>query len=232
MTSPRLLEAEWLDELPPGDVRAIRSRADLRRVNAIMGNARLMVSPLREFLPRERTLRIADLGAGDGTVSLAVARRLRRARVRLTLVDRAPVVHGVTLERLEALGWHATIASADVFDFLAAEGEPFDAIFVNLFLHHFDNERLARLLAAAAARTRLFVACEPRRSALALAGSRLLWALGCNDVTRHDAVASVRAGFAGQELSALWPPSRDWVIREKAAWPFSHVFSACAATRS
>jgi SAM-dependent methyltransferase len=232
LTSPRLLEAEWLDELPPGDTRAIRSRADLRRVNAVMGNARLMASPLGRFLPAGETVRVADLGAGDGTLSLAVARRLRRARVRLTLVDRAPVVRRVTLERLGSLGWHASIAPADVFEFLAAGGEEFDAIFVNLFLHHFDDERLARLLAAIAARTRLFVACEPRRSALALAGSRLLWVLGCNDVTRHDAVASVRAGFVGNELTALWPRPQGWVLREKAAWPFSHVFSACAATRS
>ena len=227
-----MLEAEWLDELPPGDVRAIRSRADLRRVNAIMGNARLMVSLLGKFLPPEKTLRIADLGAGDGTLSLAVARKLRRARVRLTLVDRAPVAHTTTLERLDALGWRATIAPADVFEFLAAEGERFDAILVNLFLHHFDDERLAALLSAVAARTRLFIACEPRRSALAAAGSRLLWALGCNDVTRHDAVASVRAGFRDSEISRAWTAEGQWRIEERAAWPFSHLFAACAATPS
>jgi SAM-dependent methyltransferase len=232
LTSLRVLEPEWLDELPPGDVRAIRSRADLRRVNAIMGNARLIAVDLKKKLDQEKPLRIADLGAGDGSVSLAVARRLGRPRVRLTIVDRAPVVHGITLERLHALGWHTTLAAADVFDFLGEAREPFDAIFVNLFLHHFDDERLARLLAAIAARTRLFVACEPRRSALALTGSRLLWALGCNDVTRHDAVVSVRAGFTGSEISRLWPDAGRWRIEERAAFAFSHLFSACAATPS
>ncbi|HEX7054658.1 MAG TPA: methyltransferase domain-containing protein [Burkholderiales bacterium] len=231
--SPRTLQAEWLDELPPGDVRAIRSRADLRRVNALMGNARLVASVLRRHLEAgPGVLALADLGAGDGTLALAVARRLRRPRVRLTLVDRAPVVHGVTLERLDALGWHAGIAAADVFDFLSAGEERYDALFANLFLHHFDDARLARLLAAAAARTRLFVACEPRRSALAAAGSRLLWALGCNEVTRHDARVSVRAGFVDGELSAAWPKGASWRIDERAAFPFSHLFSACAATRS
>lgn len=227
-----MLEPEWLDDLPPGDLRAIRSRADLRRVNAIMGNARFITGVLRNHLPPDASLRIADLGAGDGALSLAVARRLRRPRVRLTLVDRAPAVHGVTLERLNTLGWRAGIATADVFDFLAREDVPFDAMFANLFLHHFDDARLARLLAALAARTRLFVACEPRRSRLALGGSRLLWALGCNDVTRHDAVASVRAGFVDGEIGSLWPDSRGWVVEEKIAWPFSHLFTACAATRS
>lgn len=227
---PRALEAEWLDELPAGDLRAIRSRADLRRVNAIMGNARWIASALKPHLP-DKSLRIADLGAGDAALSLAVARRLKRPQVRLTLVDRAPVVHGVALQRLNALGWHATIAASEVFDFLSRPGEPFDAVFANLFLHHFDDRRLARLLAAVAGRTRLFVACEPRRSRLALAGSRLLWALGCNDVTRHDAWVSVRAGFADSELSFLWPEGR-WKTSERAALPFSHLFVACAATPS
>ena len=229
--SPRVLQAEWLDELAPGDPRAIRSRADLRRVNALMGSARLISRAMGKHLEEGKPLRIADLGAGDGTLALAVARRLRRPRVRLMLVDRAPAVHGVTLDGLAALGWHARIVAADVFEFLAAAHEPFDAILVNLFLHHFDDTRLSRLLAAAAQRTRLLVACEPRRAALALAGSRLLWALGCNDVTRHDALASVRAGFAGREIGALWPAA-GWRLEESAAWPFSHLFCACAATRS
>ena len=230
--SPRVLESEWLDELPTGDVRAIRSRADLRRVNAAMGNARIIAAHLKTRLPREAPLRMADLGAGDGALALAVARRLERPRVQLTLVDRAPVVHATTLAHFHALGWRAAIAASDVFAFLSRSGERFDAVFVNLFLHHFDDERLQHLLGLIASRTRVLVACEPRRSPVALAGSRLLWALGCNDVTRHDALVSVRAGFSSHELTSLWPRLDGWTTLERAVPLFSHVFVACAATRS
>ena len=78
----------------------------------------------------------------------------------------------------------------------------------------------------AAARTQLFVACEPRRSALALAGSRALVLLGVGAVTRHDSVASVKAGFTGRELSAEWPPSAQWTLDERASGPFAHLFVA------
>jgi hypothetical protein len=44
-------------------------------------------------------------------------------------------------------------------------------------------------------------------------------------VTRHDAVASVRAGFAGRELSGLWPEA-GWQRREGLALPFTHFFAA------
>lgn len=228
--SPRQIEPEWLDVLPPGEPRAIRSRADLRRVNGLMGNARFIASCLRkEFAEGKRTLRFADLGAGDASLALAIARHLRRGRVRLTLVDRTPAVRRITLEKLAALGWQARIARSDVFEFLGG-AERFDAIFANLFLHHFDDARLARVLALAAARTRVFVACEPRRSRPALAGSRLLWLLGCNDVTRHDAIASVRAGFCNSELTELFPKTSGWRIAERFAPPFGHLFCACAAT--
>jgi hypothetical protein len=56
--------------------------------------------------------------------------------------------------------------------------------------------------------------------------SRLLGAVGCNDVTRHDAVVSVRAGFSGCELSSLWTDNDNWQLTEQSAGAFSHLFIA------
>jgi hypothetical protein len=146
-----------------------------------------------------------------------VVRRLRRPGVEVTLVDR------VALPDLQG---QATAVAADAHEFLARPGPRFDAIVANLFLHHFEPAALRRLLALAARRAPLFVACEPRRSRLALQASRLLGLLGCNDVTRHDAAASVRAGFLGRELSALWPEQDGWALSEGPARPFGHLFVA------
>ena len=103
---------------------------------------------------------------------------------------------------------------------------PFDAVIGSSILHHLDEPSLERLFALAAERSHTLAACEPRRSAFALAASRLLWFIGCNDVTRHDAVVSVRAGFRGDELSRLWPRSAGWQLTERTALPFSHLFVA------
>jgi hypothetical protein len=54
----------------------------------------------------------------------------------------------------------------------------------------------------------------------------MLIAIGCNDVSRHDAVVSVRAGFSDRELSELWPADRRWSLHEHAALPFTHCFAA------
>ena len=89
---------------------------------------------------------------------------------------------------------------------------------------------MTQLLQAAAARSDRLLACEPRRSRIALAGSHLIGALGVNAVTREDAVSSVRAGFNGNELSALWPTDPSgWHVREYAAGLFSHCLLATRA---
>jgi methyltransferase family protein len=223
MEMTRRVEPEWLDELPAADPRALRSRRDLKRVNAMMANARIVASEL----PREAR-RVAEIGAGDGAFAVRLARRLRADGHReLTLLDRQAIVTGGTLEELARHGFAARAVEADVFDWLRDAATPaFDAIVANLFLHHFEPRRLASLLELAAARTRLFVACEPRRSGTALLGSRLLGFAGCNDVTRHDAVVSVRAGFRDREISALWPDAGAWILEESPRGLFSHCFVA------
>ena len=224
---PRRVEPEWLDELPADDPRAVRSRRDLKRINGWMLQASIMTRLLhayRDGPPR----RIVELGAGDGTFMLAVARRLakRWPHVTLTFVDRQNIVAAKTHDAFRALGWRTESVSADVFAFLGSSEERTDIITANLFLHHFSDEALRRLFAGVAGMAPLFVACEPSRSQSALLGSHLLFAIGCNDVSRHDAVVSVRAGFRSEELSAHWPQRHRWHLNERAVPPFTHCFVA------
>jgi hypothetical protein len=223
----RSVEPEWLDVLPADDPRAQRSRRDLRRVNALMANAGIVAGELRRAaLPPHATL--AEIGAGDGAFAVRLARALPPAAgsTPFALLDRQSIVEPATVATLAARGWAALAIRDDVFAWLSGAGASRDAIVANLFLHHFDTAELARLLALIAARTRCFVACEPRRSGVALAGSRLLGLVGCNDVTRHDAVASVRAGFRDGEIAALWPRDAGWTLEEGARGLFSHCFVA------
>jgi 2-polyprenyl-3-methyl-5-hydroxy-6-metoxy-1,4-benzoquinol methylase len=218
----RTLHPEWLDTADSSDPRARRSRRDLERVNLIMGNATALARSLRHAI--QPGARIADLGGGDGRFMLRVASRLGMA-AEVTLVDRAAAVSTETLRRFERLGWKATSNAADVTRWLQ-RAPRFDAIAANLFLHHFDDAALRRLLALASERTRLFVACEPRRSRFALAGSRALRLVGCSRETLHDAAVSVHAGFEGSELTQAWPQGSEWTLEERPSGFFSHLFIA------
>jgi 2-polyprenyl-3-methyl-5-hydroxy-6-metoxy-1,4-benzoquinol methylase len=169
---------------------------------------------------------IVELGAGDGVFALRLVRLLAPRGMHVTLVDQQRIVAAETLREFEENGTTVDVVQADVFDWLERPGPPADVVMANLFLHHFEDEPLARMLSLIARRTRVFVACETRRSTATMAGARMLGFIGCNDVTRHDAAASIRAGFRDGEVSALWPAGA-WSLREEARGLFaSHLFVA------
>lgn len=228
----RLVEPELLDGLPATDPQAAGSRADLRRLNFIMGHAGILSRALRHHPTSkagpERPLRVVELGAGDGSLALELARRWSAHGVvgELTLIDRQNLLSAETLRAFGVLHWSVRVVESDVFAWFEALSVPVEVIFANLFLHHFETDRLRALLRLAAEQTSQFVACEPRRAPLALTASRLLGLIGCNAVTRHDAVVSVRAGFTGGELSRLWPATGGWTLSDRPAGLFSQSFLA------
>ena len=284
---PRRVQPETLDFLAPDDPQAQHSRRDLRRIHRFMGTRSIVRRALVDMAQRagwqsssssspSRPLRLLELGAGDGSLLLGVARSLAPhwPAVELTLLDRQPLVDRSTVEAYAALGWTVVVQVEDVFEWAATDATAtatatgaagatgtatgigpsagratatgtatgavtpvgaramdspsprWDLIVANLFLHHFEAAPLAGLLAAAAARGDRFLACEPRRSRLALAASRLVGAIGANAVTREDAVLSVHAGFRAEEIGALWPRDAGWRIDERPAGWFSHRFLA------
>ena len=237
---PRVVAQETLDHLAPADPAATRSRRDLMRVHRAMGTRSIVSRGWRDLVSSARArrpLRILEIGAGDGRLSLGIARDLAPhwLAAQLTLLDRQHIVSPATLAGFAELGWTARVEVVDVLSWAAppeveapgAAVARWDLITATLFLHHFEGGELDRLLAAVALRSDRFFACEPKRSWLPLAGSHLVGAIGANAVTREDAVLSVHAGFRGDEISAAWARTGDaWQTREFDAGLFSHCFSA------
>jgi hypothetical protein len=223
----RLVQPELLDTLPPTDPRALQSRRDLRRVNALMGNAGAIISFVTRYLAIrgiQAPITIAEIGAGEGLIAVHLAHALAREghSGKLLLVDQQPSVP-------PAVGsWEAHMIKGDVFAWLD-DAPRLDVIIANLFLHHFDDAPLGNLLSRCAELCDCFAAAEPRRSALAAWFSRRVKLIGCNDVTRHDAEISVRAGFNDSDLSALWPRAEHWLLTEKRVGAFTHFFGATRA---
>jgi Methyltransferase domain len=224
----RRVDPELLDSLPPADPRAVRSRRDLQRINAVMGHPQIMARALAAALDGGAAPRITEIGAGDGRFLLGVARCLkgRWNPVEATLVDRLDAFDRSAEPRFRELGWVVQVKTQDVRTWLQPQNDPRETIIANLFLHHFSAPALAELLQLAARSARAVIAVEPRRGKWSFCSSRMLWALGCNAITRHDAPVSVRAGFTGSELSALWPDIQNWRLTERRAGLFSHLFIA------
>ncbi|HLB33403.1 MAG TPA: hypothetical protein VJK54_04125 [Chthoniobacterales bacterium] len=232
----RIIESELLDHLLSTDPDAITSRNDLQRLNFFMGNATILLQAwnrsFNKITLKEGPLQIIELGAGDGTLLLKLARQLQsqsphKITADVTFIDRHNVISQETIDAFKELHWSIKIVTMDLFLWL--EQSPLisaDVILANLFLHHFNDQELKTLFQHLALKTNLFLACEPRRNLLALMSSKLLWLLNANTVTQHDAPVSVRAGFTDKELSQHWPAGPEWHLREQCAIPFCHSFIA------
>lgn len=216
---------EILDTLDPADPLAVGSRQDLRRINAIMGHTGIVAETVRS----SGANRILEIGAGDGAFFARVAHQLNHdyPPADAVLLDLQERPSSGVQDEFYKIGWNLESVRADVFDYLADPAtETADLIIANLFLHHFQEGDLARLLALIAAKSKRFIACEPRRSGLALRATSFLGLIGCNEVTRHDGKVSVMAGFVDGEVSRLWPDTQHWRLEERRLRTFSHLFRA------
>lgn len=199
----RVVRAELLDSLPHDDPEAIRSRRDLRRINALMGNDRWILRTAARF-PDAATRGIVELGAGDGALAAKLARRFPDTVV--SACDLAP--------RPPRLDHRVRWNQCDVFRHEAPTG---GVLVANLFLHHFEGaalETLGRFCGECDA----LVFCEPHRGMLPhLLGGLIRPFVG--PVTRHDMHVSIRAGFTRGELPRLLGLGAErWKIEETSTW--------------
>jgi hypothetical protein len=228
-TSVRCVMPELLDGMDAQDPRALRARRDLQRVHRAMRTVGVLTRAVAGLRLAHPPRRILELGGGDGTLMLRFARAHPDwSPVELTLIDMQDMLSARTREAYRSLGWDVHVMSKDALHWASGTvAARHDLCVANLFLHHFNESDVTRLLSAVARDCDALVACEPRRGFFALLGSRLVGLLGASHVTRSDAVTSVVAGFRGGELSALWPTSAPgWSMREYAAFPFTHCFAA------
>ena len=224
----RRLTPEILDSLPPSDPAALASRRDLQRIHPFLGQHRLWIEWLRKTYPSAPPRSLADLGCGDAHLLaqiLPLAFPGGGNGCHLLLVDRQPCVSSAILAQFRQAHWQPSVLSATAFSW-AQSTTAVDLVLTNLFLHHFEDAPLEKLLREISRIAHRFAAAEPRRNLAGTIGSHLLRLLGCHPVTLHDARVSVAAGFRAKELSQLWPSSTTWSLQEKQTGPFTHFFSA------
>ncbi|MEY2599307.1 MAG: hypothetical protein RLZZ142_1566 [Verrucomicrobiota bacterium] len=197
----RLVSPEQLDHLPHTDPAAIRSRLELRGINALMGNHRWLVRELQRSAPLQGP--VLELGAGDGRL-LEKALRARAIEAHQWMaLDLAPAPH----DWPPVATWHQT-------DLLRLQTLPeAEVVVANLFLHHFEPPALARIGSQWPSSCRLILANEPTRAPLhRMQGRCLSWLVNLSAVTRHDMECSIEAGFQGNELPD-WLGLHGWQVR-------------------
>jgi SAM-dependent methyltransferase len=186
----RLILPELLDTLSPEQAAA--SLRDLVRINRRWGGHSTLRSLLRENVPDGQPFSVLDVGAASGDMGARIREWYPAAKV----------------TSLDYVASHLTGAGrrivADAFRLPFCPGS-FDYVFCSLFLHHFQNDRVVRLLRnfGEVARKAVLVIDLERHPIpyYFIAWSRPL--LGWDPVTVHDGAISVEAAFHPKELEDL-----------------------------
>lgn len=198
--STRKLTPELLDHLPHDDPGAMRSRADLRRINSFMGNERWIASAIPE-----NTRHITEIGAGEGHLLSHLAGKFPHAEI--TAYDLAP--------RPAHLPPSVTWSQGDLFT--QAPPAPGGTLIANLFLHHFTSPQL-RDLGAWMSGFHTLLINEPLRVRLPVLLGKIASPF-VHPITRHDMRVSIEAGFAPGELAeTLELKERGFDFRETTDW--------------
>jgi SAM-dependent methyltransferase len=185
------------DDLDPGVYAAVVG--DLAKVNVVTLAARPTLAFLARAAARSPSLRILDVGFGDGDMLRRIARWATKRGVSVDLV-------GVDLNpRSEAAARaHGGAIRYVTGDYAALAGEPWDVIISSLVAHHMSHAQLIDFLRfmEAHARTGWFVN-DLHRHRFAHAGFPLLAALaGWHPMVRHDGTVSIARSYRPDE----WPP--------------------------
>ncbi len=209
----RIVLPEILDTLSPEEAQA--SLADLTRINATWGGHNTLRKLLRHSVPQER-FSLLDVGAASGDMGEQI--RKARPQARVTSLDRI-ATHLATAADPRVVG--------DAFG-LPFRERSFDYVFCSLFLHHFTDEQIVRLLAefGRVAREKVLVIDLDRNPVAYYFLPWTQWLFGWDPVTVNDGTISVEAAFHPDELEAL---ARRAGLREpwaKSYWPAFRIAMA------
>ena len=222
----RSRQPELMDDpaLPAAD--HLEALAALATINAISGTANRLVTGVRDVLADRRPagpLRVVDVACGGGDVTLALARRLRRAwpgtEVVVTGIDLSPRA----IDRARALAASRAIGDVafEVCDVLREGCPPCDVTVNSLFLHHLDDPEARDLLAALARRAAAgVVVSDLVRSRTGLVLARLgTQVLSGSRVARIDGPLSVRAARTPAEYERLFAAAGLTPVSIRRVWP-------------
>jgi 2-polyprenyl-3-methyl-5-hydroxy-6-metoxy-1,4-benzoquinol methylase len=187
----RLIQPEILDHQTPE--RAAPSLADIVRINRLLGGHAVLRGRLREIVAPGESFTMLDVGAGSGDAASVVLKEYPTASV-FSLDYREHHVRSARGERMVA----------DAFRFPLRPAS-FDIVYAGLFLHHFKDEEVVRLLDGMKEIARRFVVINDlERHFLPyhfLPATR--WMFGWDPITLHDGAASVQASFTAAEMRRL-----------------------------
>ncbi|RNI25984.1 methyltransferase domain-containing protein [Rufibacter latericius] len=229
MFSQRSTETELMDDLTLASDDLRRNLQELEFINVWLGGHevvrnglnQLLKSPLFTFFP-DKKLKIADLGSGGGDTLRMVAQWARQNQLAVELVGID--ANAFMLEYSASLSQaypEITYRQFDVFSPEFAQ-ERFDVVICSLFLHHFQDDALAGLLAQLSRQVRVAVLINDiHRHPLAYHSIKGLTKIFSRSyLVKNDAPLSVLRAFSKADWQRILERARVTTYQLRWRWAF------------
>ena len=214
----RSTQKEIMDDMSIRDDRLDVALRELQVINRMLGGNATTRKGIRTLLRGGGTsepLSILDVGAGGGDVTLSVVKLIPETKITaFDLNERVCTYASQAHPRL-------TVVQGSVFDLPFREAS-FDIVHASLFLHHFTEEELLRIVPSLVAQARVgLVINDLRRSALAYIGIWLLTRLfSRSQMVKNDGPLSVKRGFTKRELLRICRNVPSGSVTIRRTWAF------------
>ncbi|MBX2827342.1 MAG: methyltransferase domain-containing protein [Flavobacteriaceae bacterium] len=182
---------------------------DLARVNSWLGGIEITVTGIQKLLQQKRKageqLTIVDVGCGDGEILRQCSQWAAKQGISVHCigVDANPFILNIAEQRSSSFS-NIEFKKIDVLSNIDSMPE-FDIALCTLFLHHFDEGNIVRLLGDLQSKAKVgIVINDLQRSAWAFGLFKIFSSLFLKTRTaRHDGLVSVARGFKKKELQQL-----------------------------
>lgn len=143
----RSAEKEKLDDLDLKGEALHQALQSLEWINKWLGNRRSVIKAIRRIYKEEaKPLRIIDLGCGGGDLALAIARSMRRQKIRCRITGIDGNANALIYAQKKTRGFpEIDFLLEDILD-PAFSIQPCDILISSHFIYHFDDEALVQFL--------------------------------------------------------------------------------------
>jgi ubiquinone/menaquinone biosynthesis C-methylase UbiE len=232
LTPKRIYEEEMLDAGEGTDRDVAHSLSDLRRINRFLGGRKVILRALSSCLrdvsldgsldASLKKVSLLDVGTGSADIPMAVGADCQKRGLEsfIAAVDISERNLRVSRSRLNVSA-DIHLVQADSLK-LPFASRSFDFVTASLFLHHFRDEDVVRLLADFGRIAKRAVIINDLVRNLVpyyftrISGPLLAWSF----LTRNDAPVSVLRGFTPDEMKELARRAGLSNVRMKRSFPY------------
>ncbi|PTX43082.1 hypothetical protein C8P64_1608 [Christiangramia gaetbulicola] len=204
-TSKRTDESEIMDDFDLQGEELGKTLNDLDNINAWLGGNQITINGIKKLLEgttEQSTIKIADIGCGNGAMLRKLAKWGKRNKYNLELTGIDANTHAIKLgEDLSSdyseIGFKVLNIFSD--DFKAME---FDIILCTLTLHHFKDEQIIDLLRQLYDQSNLGIVINDlhRSSAAYILFKAFCAVFVNNEIARKDGLVSILRGFKKEDI--------------------------------